>query len=128
MKTIGKVLLILIIAVLVSINLPQNSVFAADGGPSSSVIGEINKIQPSGGGGAAAEGLQNVIGKILGFLQVASGLVAVLMIAFNGFRYITSTPDIKSEIIKNVAPILAGLVLVFGATSFAKFMISIAGN
>lgn len=121
MKTIGKVLLVLMIAVVMFLSLPQNDVFAET---ASEAVGAISAKTPDAG---ATSTLKTTIGSILGFLQVASGLVAVLMIAFNGFRYITSSPDIKSEIIKNVAPILAGLVLVFGATSFAKFMISIAG-
>ena len=125
MKTLGKVLLIFMILSSMFVVLPQSKVLAADNTEDvSAAIGGISATNPSK---AATETLKTTIGKILGFLQVASGLVAVLMIAFNGFRYITSAPDIKSEIIKNVAPILAGLILVFGAVSFAKFIVSIAG-
>ena len=121
MKTLGKVLLIFTILGSMFVVLPQSKVFAES---ASEAVGGISVSTPTPD---ATSTLKTTIGKVLGFLQVASGLVAVLMIAFNGFRYITSAPDIKSEIIKNVAPILAGLVLVFGAVSFAKFIISIAG-
>lgn len=123
MKTIGKVLLIFTILGSMFVVLPQSRVFA-DGENVSTAIDGITVETPKA---EATSKLKKTIGKVLGFLQVASGLVAVLMIAFNGFKYITSAPDIKSEIIKNVAPILAGLVLVFGAVSFAKFIVSIAG-
>lgn len=123
MKTLGKVLLVFMILGSMFVVLPQSRVFAA-GESASTAIDGIKVETPDAG---ATTKLKTTIGKVLGFLQVASGLVAVLMIAFNGFKYITSAPDIKSEIIKNVTPILAGLVLVFGAVSFAKFIVSIAG-
>lgn len=75
----------------------------------------------------AADGLATVIGKLLGFLQVASGIVAVLMIAIVGFNYIISTPEVKDEMKKKMLPIIIGIVLVFGATSVAKFLIGVAG-
>ena len=71
--------------------------------------------------------MATVIGKLLGFLQVASGIVAVLMIAIVGFNYIISTPEVKDEMKKKMLPIIIGIVLVFGATSVAKFLIGVAG-
>ena len=72
-------------------------------------------------------GINQVIGKLLGFLQVASGLTAVIIIAFTGFEYITSTPDVKGEIKRKMLPIVIGIVLVFGAVSISNFLISVAG-
>ena len=48
------------------------------------------------------------------------------MIAIVGFNYIISTPEVKDEMKKKMLPIIIGIVLVFGATSVAKFLIGVA--
>ena len=121
MKTMYKVLAILIIAVSMLVIMPDNmslAVTASDAGNA------ISGIKVSGGGDVSK--IQNVVGKLLGFLQVASGIIAVLMIAITGFQYIVETPEVKSEIKKKMLPIIVGIVLVFGATSIAKFIIGVA--
>ena len=62
-------------------------------------------------------------GKIVSFLQVASGIAAVIMIAVTGFRYIIETPEVKGELKKNMFPIIVGIVLVFFALSIAQFFL-----
>ena len=122
MKTMYKVLAILIIAVSMLVIMPDNMSLAATAADAGSAI---DGITVSGGGDVSK--LQNVVGKLLGFLQVASGIIAVLMIAITGFQYIVETPEVKSEIKKKMLPIIVGIVLVFGATSIAKFIIGVAG-
>ena len=122
MKTMYKVLAILIIAVSMLVIMPDNMSLAATAADAGSAI---DGIQVTGGGDVSK--LQSVIGKLLGFLQVASGIIAVLMIAITGFQYIVETPEVKSEIKKKMLPIIVGIVLVFGATSVAKFIIGVAG-
>ena len=121
MKTLQKILLILIIGACVFMVMPNNIVKAAG----TDVTGAIDKIKPSNPTGDVTD-LTSVINKLLGFLQVASGLAAVIAIAVTGFNYITGTPDVKSELPKKAIPILVGLILVFGAASIAKFIIGIA--
>lgn len=120
MKTMYKVFAILMIAVSMFVIMPNNTSLAT--GPDAGAA--INGINIIGGGDVG--GLQGTIGKLLGFLQVASGLVAVLMIAIVGFNYIVSTPDVKDEMKKKLLPIIIGIVLVFGATSIARFIIGVA--
>lgn len=122
MKTMYKVLAVLIIAVSMLVIMPDNMSLAATAADAGSAI---DGIQVTGGGDVSK--LQSVIGKLLGFLQVASGIIAVLMIAITGFQYIVETPEVKSEIKKKMLPIIVGIVLVFGATSIAKFIIGVAG-
>lgn len=122
MKTFSKIFAILMIAVCAMVIMPKNMSYAAGG---SSVDSAIDGI--SAGSTADVSKLQGVIGKLLGFLQIASGLVAVLMIAITGFNYIVSTPQVKEEMKKTMLPIIIGIVLVFGATSIAKFIIGVAG-
>ncbi len=123
MKTFSKIFAILMIAVCTMVIMPKNMSYAA--GTGSSAGSAIDGI--SAEGSADVSKLQGVIGKLLGFLQIASGLVAVLMIAITGFNYIVSTPTVKEEMKKTMLPIIIGIVLVFGATSIAKFIIGVAG-
>ena len=68
--------------------------------------------------------LQKTIGYILGFLQIASGLTSVVMIAFLGFKLIFEVnPKVVEETKKTMYPIVLGIVLTFGAVSIAKFII-----
>ena len=70
---------------------------------------------------------KDVISKILGFLQVASGLISVIVIAFSGFRYVVAeTADVKGEVKKKMLPMIIGMVLVFSATTVAKFLLGAA--
>jgi len=121
MKTLQKILLVLLVVACVFTIIPQSRVMAA----ADAVDGLSGHIEADAG---MSDDLQSTIGKLLGFLQVASGLVAVLMIAITGFRYIIGTPELKDEMKKTAFPIIIGIVLVFGAVSIAKFFIGVAGN
>ena len=128
MKTISKVLVMLMIAVSAFAMMPNNMVLAGTdtkGSSPSIVVGNVTATPPAD---SYSTGLSATIGKLLGFLQVASGLVAILMIAIVGFNYIISTPDVKEEMKKKMLPIIIGLVLVFGAVSVAKFILGVVGG
>ena len=114
MKILAKLLLVFMVSVCMFTVMPSMQVEAAD---------TLNglKTTPS----AAPDEFKDVVGKILGFLQVASGLAAVIMIAVTGFNYIISTPEVKKEMLSKMLPIVVGLILVFGAVSIAKFLLEI---
>lgn len=118
MKIVKKIILILVIAICVFEVIPQNISVAS----TKDVVGTVIPVTPSED---LATGLQATIGKLLGFLQIASGLVSILMIAIVGFNYIIATPDVKDEMKKKMLPIIIGLVLVFGAVSIAKFLLGV---
>ena len=117
LRTLQKVLLILTIAVCIFSILPQNIVKA----DATSVVEGVGKKVSEG---SEYGGLQTVVGRLLGFLRIASGLVAILMIAITGFNYIVGTPDVKDEMKKKMLPIIIGLILVFGAVSIATFILN----
>lgn len=125
MKTINKVLVVLFIAVCTFAIMPNNISMAATGASTKEIVGGVTATTPDD---TYAKDLQGTIGKLLGFLQLASGLVAILMIAIVGFNYIISTPDVKDEMKKKMLPIIIGLVLVFGAVSVAKFILGVVGG
>ena len=121
MKTISKIIAILLISVSTLIIMPTNLTFAT-GEDASNAISGLNAT-----GSVDVTGVQGVIGKLLNFLQIASGLVAVLMIAIVGLGYIVAqTSDMKAEFKNKGLPIIIGIVLVFGAASIAKFFIGVA--
>ena len=117
MKIIQKILVVLLIVMTVFAIMPQN-VFA-------DAIGAINQISPTEVDNNISNSFSTVVSRILGFLQIASGLVAVIMIAYTGFRYIVETPDMKEKLKKDMIPIVVGILLVFFATSIARFFIGV---
>ena len=114
MKMLLKMLLVLVISINMLAIIPSAKVEAAD---------TLNGLNPTQS--AAPQEFKNVVGKILGFLQVASGLAAVIMIAVTGFNYIISTPEVKKEMLSKMLPIVVGLILVFGAVSITKFLLGV---
>ncbi len=131
MKRIGKILILLMIIFGFLYMFPQNIVNADEtatgekGGTSVSAI--VKGIRPLDPSEENYSPFVTIVSNILGFLQIASAITAVIMIAFFGFELITETPNAKEEIKKKMVPMLVGLVLVFSATSIAKFIISITG-
>ncbi len=124
MKTFTKICIVLMIALCVFMVIPNNYTLAAT--DAQSAIDEIET--KKGGEVQGTTQLSALAGRILTFLQVASGIAAVIMIAVTGFRYIIETPEVKGELKKNMFPIIVGIVLVFFATSIAKFFIGIFNN
>lgn len=124
MSKVSKILAILFIAVCTFVIMPDNASMAA-GATAKSIVEGVNAEVPDGD---YAKGLQGTISKLLGFLQVASGLISILMIAIVGFNYIVSSPDVKKELKDKMLPIIIGLVLVFGAVSVAKFILGVVGG
>ncbi len=122
MKTFSKVLLILIMAICMVTFISQNVSFAGDAVDAGGALDAINTAT-DGGKVEGTEGLSKMAGKIVVFLQVASGIAAVIMIAVTGFRYVIETPEVKGELKKNMFPIIVGMVLVFFAVSIARFFL-----
>lgn len=120
MKILSKILLVMVIAICVSIVMPQN-VSRAEGESVSNIVNGIRGGQPVSGANAFAD----VANRILSFLQIASGIAAVVVIAITGFRYIIETPEVKGELKKNMFPIIVGILLVFFAATIANFFIGI---
>ena len=123
MKILSKVGIILVVFACLFVTISQN---VSNASVSSMVKGTApSEINTKIGNELATK----VISKILGFLQVASGLISVLIIAFSGFQYIVAeTADLKGEIKKKMLPLVLGIVLVFSATTIAKFLISVVAS
>lgn len=121
MKYLSKIVFILIISVCIYLSMPQNMSEASV----SSMVKSTNPGTLTTDVGSDLA--KDVISKILGFLQVASGLISVIVIAFSGFRYVVAeTADVKGEVKKKMLPMIIGMVLVFSATTVAKFLLGAA--
>ncbi len=121
MKKLQKISMILVIAIIAMLVLGvvfQSTSFAAD---PISIMNEVNGNANVG----ETKGITDVASRILTFLQIISGVFAIIMIAVVGFRYIIETPDVKKELKGQMLPIIVGILLVFFATSIAKFLINI---
>lgn len=119
------ILKIIVIAIVITgiLTIPQNKVEAKGNYTVSGIAGMMSPdyVNPD-----KYSPLQRVIGKILGFLQVASALTTVVVVAFLGFKMLTETPEVKREVKQKGLPIIIGVVLVFGATSVASFIFKVA--
>lgn len=130
MRKAEKMLIIFMIIICSFVIIPQSEVRADDEAKeeSISVSGIVKGIRPTDPTEDKYSDLAEVVGKILGFLQIASGITTVIMIAFLGFELITSMPETREAIKKKMFPIIIGIMLVFGATSIASFIISVNGG
>ncbi len=129
MKIVSKVLLVLMLITCIAVMMPQTIVKAGGEDEAAtegiSIIDGVTIKPDPGKDSKASEQMSNVVNRLLGFLQVASALLAVVMIAATGFRYIMETPEMKNELKKSMIPIIVGILLVFFAASIAKFFIGI---
>lgn len=72
--------------------------------------------------------LKSITKKILNALRVIAVFILIIVIVTTGFRFVTSTPDVRGEIKNTMLPVIIGLIAVFGASSIASFIISAMGN
>ena len=126
-KNVIKIFTILLLICSVYIIFPNNISHAIK-----DWSGVIDKAKPStstvSGIEKNATGIVTIIKVLLSFLQVASALVSILVIAFTGFNYImASDADMKSEMKKKMLPLIIGLICVFSASSIASFLIGVTG-
>ena len=118
MKIMRKMLIVLLVVICVSSIMLVKPTNAYDVGQ---VIGNMTgnqQVDPN-----SVTTFSNLGDTILTFLQILSGITAVVMIAITGFRYIVETPEVKGELKKNMLPIVIGIILVFFAASIAKFFL-----
>ena len=96
--------------------------FATSG---SEIVTEIDgKITTTG---AETTKLTELAGKVLGLIQIASAVAAVILVAVFGFKFIMGSANEKADYQKSFIPLIIGVVVVFSATSIAKLLFSLIG-
>lgn len=127
MKKLSKILIILMVAI-IAINSMSVVVNAGNTQTSSGPTAAIDDISADTSKAAnASTDLKTVVGKFLGLVQIASAVLAVVLIAWFGFNYILQSPSKKPEYMNNFVPLIAGIILTFMAVSIAKLIFSILG-
>ena len=123
MNKLSKVIkILLIITIVISLCIiPLTSVQASS---AQNTIAGINVVEP---GDATTSGLKGMAGRILGILQIASAIAAVVLIAVFGFKFIMGSAEEKSDYMKSFIPLIVGVVVVFAASSIASLIFNVAG-
>ena len=135
MKVLQKISMVLIIAIIASLTLgtvSTNVSLAEDASTtntaakSTKATDAMNAVKTGEVTDNTAKELTGVASKILTFLQIISGIFAIIMIAVTGFRYIIEpAADVRKELKNGMLPIIVGILLVFFATSIAKFIVNV---
>lgn len=71
-----------------------------------------------------ASGLQKIANNILGLIQIASAVAAVVLVAVFGFKFIMGSASEKVDYQKSFIPLIVGVAVVFAATSIARLLFS----
>ena len=124
-KTFSKLIILMLTTAIIFGFMQFNMTAMAQTTNADNVISAMNSVTPGNVNSTAASKLSGIIGGLLGFLRLASGLVAILMIAITGFNYIIGGAEVKEEMKKKMFPIILGLLLVFGAASIAIFVMGV---
>ena len=100
---------ILVIAILVI--LVANPVFAAPTDPAN--------FNGNYAGGTTAD---DIVSKILGFIQFIGSALAVIMLVVIGIKYMVGSAEEKAEYKKTLVPYVVGAILIFAASNIASWV------
>ena len=78
--------------------------------------------------GKAANAFNTLGGTIIQYVTAAAMVIAVVMVAILGVKYMMGSVEEKAEYKKSFVPLLVGAVLVFGAATIARIIVGLAGN
>ena len=74
-----------------------------------------------------AAALTEMAGKVIGLIQIAAAVAAVILIAVFGFKFILGSANEKADYQKSFIPLIVGVIVVFAATSIAKLLFGLVG-
>ena len=77
---------------------------------------------------AATTELVGIANKLIGLIQIASAVAAVVLIAVFGFKFILGSANEKADYQKSFIPLIVGVVVVFATTSIAKLLFGLIGG
>ena len=117
MKKSLKIFAVVLIAMLVVFSVSTSSY--ADS--AKDVIGGIN----ANTSGINSQGMKTVAGRVLGLLQIVSAILAVILVAYLGFKMVLGSANEKADVQKQFIPLIIGVTIVFAATSIANLLLGI---
>ena len=71
--------------------------------------------------------INKTAGTIIKIIRYAAIVIAVVLIAVFGIKFMLGSAEEKAEYKKSFIPLIIGIVVVFGATYIAQLIFSIAG-
>lgn len=117
MKKSLKIFAVVLIAMLVVFSVSTSSY--ADS--AKDVIGGIN----ADTSGIDSQGMKTIAGRVLGLLQIVSAILAVILVAYLGFKMVLGSANEKADVQKQFIPLIIGVTIVFAATSIANLLLGI---
>lgn len=72
--------------------------------------------------------IKSIAGRVLGLLQIVSAILAVILIAYLGFKMVLGSANEKADVQKQFIPLIIGVTIVFAATSIANLLLGIMGS
>lgn len=117
MKKSLKIFAVVLIAMLVVFSVSTSSY--ADS--AKDVIGGINADMS----GINSQGMKTIAGRLLGLLQIVSAILAVILVAYLGFKMVLGSANEKADVQKQFIPLIIGVTIVFAATSIANLLLGI---
>ena len=78
--------------------------------------------------GIDSSGMKSSAGRVLGLLQIVSAILAVILIAYLGFKMVLGSANEKADVQKQFIPLIIGVTIVFAATSIANLLLGIMGS
>ena len=117
MKKSLKIFAVVLIAMLVVFSVSTSS--CADS--AKDVIGGIN----ADTSGINSQGMKTIAGRVLGLLQIVSAILAVILVAYLGFKMVLGSANEKADVQKQFIPLIIGVTIVFAATSIANLLLGI---
>lgn len=117
MKKSLKIFAVVLIAMLVVFSVSTSSY--ADS--AKDVISGIN----ADTSGINSQGMKTIAGRVLGLLQIVSAILAVILVAYLGFKMVLGSANEKADVQKQFIPLIIGVTIVFAATSIANLLLGI---
>ena len=75
--------------------------------------------------GIDSSGMKSIAGRVLGLLQIVSAILAVILVAYLGFKMVLGSANEKADVQKQFIPLIIGVTIVFAATSIANLLLGI---
>ena len=66
--------------------------------------------------------MEDIVGNILGFVQILGSAIAVIMIVVLGIKYMVGSVEEKAEYKKTMIPYAVGAICIFAASNIAKMV------
>ena len=120
MKKSLKIFAVVLMAMLVVFSVSTFSYADTPGQVISGINANMNGIK--------TEGMKSIAGRVLGLLQIVSAILAVILIAYLGFKMVLGSANEKADVQRQFIPLIIGVTIVFAATSIANLLLGIMGS